>query len=240
MSVASEINRISGNVSDALDAIAAKGVTIPSGANSDDLADLIAQIRSGGMTVVETPDTHGGTIVTISGDPVTLQTKTATPTESVQSITPDQGYTGLSTVTVNAISASYVGSGITRRSSSDLAASGATVTVPSGYYASAARKSVASGTAGTPTATKSAVSNHAVTVTPSVTNATGYITGGTKSGTAVSVSASELVSGTYNITTSGTHDVTNYASASVTFSTIFIGSTEPQSWSDGDVWIKTV
>lgn len=46
MSIQSEINRISGNVSDALDAIEAKGVTIPSGSNSDDLADLIALIVS--------------------------------------------------------------------------------------------------------------------------------------------------------------------------------------------------
>ena len=72
-----------------------------------------------------------------------------------------------------------------------------------------------SGTAGTPTATKGSVSNHSVSVTPSVTNTTGYITGGTKTGTAVSVSASELVSGTLSITSSGTKDVTNYASASV-------------------------
>lgn len=71
------------------------------------------------------------------------------------------------------------------------------------------------GTAGTPTANKGTVSNHAVTVTPSVTNSAGYITGGTKNGTAVSVSASELVSGTYTVSASGTHDVTNYASASV-------------------------
>lgn len=74
---------------------------------------------------------------------------------------------------------------------------------------------VATGTAGTPSATKGTVSNHAVSVTPSVTNTTGYITGSTKTGTAVSVSASELVSGTLSITSSGTKDVTNYASASV-------------------------
>lgn len=74
---------------------------------------------------------------------------------------------------------------------------------------------VPSGTAGTPTATKGTVSNHAVSVTPSVTNTAGYISGGTKTGTAVSVSASELVSGTLSITSSGTKDVTNYASASV-------------------------
>lgn len=72
-----------------------------------------------------------------------------------------------------------------------------------------------SGTAGTPTASKGTVSDHSIAVTPSVTNTTGYITGGTKTGTAVSVSASELVSGTYSVTSSGTKDVTNYASASV-------------------------
>ena len=72
-----------------------------------------------------------------------------------------------------------------------------------------------SGTAGTPTATKGTVSNHSISVTPSVTNTTGYITGGTLTGTAVTVSASELVSGTKTISASGTTDVTNYASASV-------------------------
>ena len=72
-----------------------------------------------------------------------------------------------------------------------------------------------SGTAGTPIATKGTVSNHQVSVTPSVTNTAGYISGGTKTGTAVTVSASELVSGTYTVDSSGTKDVTNYASASV-------------------------
>lgn len=41
MSIASEISRIAGNVSAALLKIASKGVTVPSGSNSDDLADLI-------------------------------------------------------------------------------------------------------------------------------------------------------------------------------------------------------
>ena len=74
------------------------------------------------------------------------------------------------------------------------------------------------GTAGTPTATKGTVSNHSVSVTPSVTNTTGYITGSTKTGTAVSVSASELVSGTLSVTQNGTADVTNYASVDVSVS----------------------
>lgn len=44
MSISSEINRISGNISDALDSIASKGITVPSGANSDDLSSLIDSI----------------------------------------------------------------------------------------------------------------------------------------------------------------------------------------------------
>lgn len=140
--------------------------------------------------------------------------KTVTPTESEQTAVVAGKFT-TGAVKVAGISSTYVGSGIDQNDSDDLTVSGATVTTRAGYYAEDASKSVATGTAGTPTATKGTVSNHAVSVTPSVTNTTGYITGGTKNGTAVSVSASELVSGTKTISASGTTDVTNYASASV-------------------------
>ena len=113
------------------------------------------------------------------------------------------------------ISGGKVTGQIATKTSTDLSASGDTVTVPAGYYASQVTKAVASGTEGTPTATKGTVSNHQVSVTPSVTNTGGYISGGTKTGTAVTVQASELVSGTYTVDSSGTKDVTNYASASV-------------------------
>ena len=76
-----------------------------------------------------------------------------------------------------------------------------------------------SGTAGTPVASKGTVTNHSVNITPSVTNTTGYIIGDTKTGNAVSVSASELVSGSKSITSNGTGiDVTNYATVNVNVS----------------------
>lgn len=102
------------------------------------------------------------------------------------------------------------------KESGNMTVSGATVTAEAGYYPYASSKSVASGTAGTPTATKGAVSNHAVTVTPSVTNTTGYITGSTKTGTGVQVTASELASGNKAITENGDNiDVVGYSTVSV-------------------------
>ena len=175
----------------------------------------IRSINTEDGVITDTLDANDGTIRDISGVEVYLQEKSVTPTESVQNVEPSEGYDALSTVRVGAIPSDYMGSAIPRKSSSDLTASGATVTAPAGYYENGASKTVASGTEGTPTATKGAVSNHSISVTPSVTNTTGYITGGTKTGTAVSVSASELVSGTLSVTSSGTKDVTNYASASI-------------------------
>ena len=131
----------------------------------------------------------------------------------------------------------------TPRTASDVMVSGATVTVPAGAYASQVQKSVASGTAGTPTAAKGSVSNHSVSVTPSVTNTAGYITGGTKTGTAVTVSASELVSGSETKTANGTYDVTNLASVTVAIPIVnySVNSAAPTSsdGSDGDIWLVT-
>lgn len=142
--------------------------------------------------------------------------KNATPSETAQEITPSSGYDAMAKVTVGAVSPLYVGSQVPRKSSSDLSASGDTVSVPAGFYEDPVSKSVASGSAGTPTASKGTVSNHAVEVTPSVQNGAGYISGGTKTGNPVSVSASELVSGTKEITSNGNDiDVTNFEKVNV-------------------------
>ena len=177
---------------------------------------------SGNKAITATTSTQTGIDVTnyatVSVAPTPSETKSVTTNGDV---TPSSGKL-LSKVTVN------VPTG-TARDSSDLTVSGATVNVPAGLYSSAASKSVASGTAGTPTASKGAVSNNSVTVTPSVTNTEGYITGGTKTGTGVKVSASELVSGNKAITPSETAqsgiDVTNFKTASVgAISSTYVGS----------------
>ena len=69
---------------------------------------------------------------------------------------------------------------IASKSSSDLTASGATVTVPAGYYSAQASKSVSTTTHPTPTAS---VNSGTGLVTASHTQTAGYVTAGTTTGT---------------------------------------------------------
>jgi hypothetical protein len=147
-------------------------------------------------------------------------------------------------------SAGYVSAGTTTGTLQLTTQAAATITpstseqtaVAAGKYTTGVVKVAAmpSGSAGTPSASKGAVSNHSITVTPSVTNTTGYISGGTKYGTGVTVTASELVSGSQTITANGTVDVTNLASVNValTYSTVTVSSSSPSGGNDGDIWIK--
>ena len=68
---------------------------------------------------------------------------------------------------------------ISSRTSSDLTASGATVTVPAGHYASQATKSVATATQATPSISVDTAGK----ITASATQSAGYVSSGTKSAT---------------------------------------------------------
>lgn len=214
MSIANEITRLQGAKADLKTAIEGKGVTVPSATKLDGYADLVDDIQTGGGTP-------------------TLQDKSVsyTPTESQQTatITADVGYDGLDEVdvTVGAIDPDYVGSNVPRRGVNDLTAGGALVYAPSGYYPDGVAKSVSIITGAKPTAEKGTVSSHGVWVTPYITYAEGYIQAGTKSGTAVRVEASELVSGTKQISANGSDiDVTDYESVDVSVPNSYSASDE--------------
>lgn len=170
-----------------------------------------------------------------SGGSATIDSLSVTPSESEQTFN-SSSVDGYKPVTVAAISSTYVGTGITRRSSTDLSASGATVTVPAGYYSSQATKTVANGTAGTPTVgIEYNTEDGEAYVTPTVTNTQGYITGGTKIGNEITIDAANLVSETLNIGRAGQWDVTYYKHAQVPFGS----ATGPSTLSGSNASIST-
>lgn len=102
----------------------------------------------------------------------------------------------------------YTGN-IPSKSSSDLTASGATVTVPAGHYASQASKAVASGSATAPasisgtsatvsTGTNTLTLSKTVSVTPTVS--AGYVASGTAGNSSVSLTASVTTKASATIT----------------------------------------
>lgn len=86
-----------------------------------------------GLKITGTHECNGG-----SSTP-TLQAKTVAPSESQQTVSPDSGYDGLSSVTVDAISTTYVGSGVTQKSAATYTPTTSDQTIASGQYLSGAQ-----------------------------------------------------------------------------------------------------
>lgn len=140
-----------------------------------ELATPSIDVSSSGLITAQASVSESGYIADTDTKSATQQLstqagKTVTPTESEQTAVDEHKYT-TSKVKVAAVPSDYVGSGIARKDSSSLSASGKRVTAPAGYYAEAAGKDVAGGSATTP-ATE-------ITANPSISvDANGLITAG--------------------------------------------------------------
>ena len=80
-------------------------------------------------------DMQGG-FVTGGASGASLQSKTVSPSESTQTVSPDSGYDGLSKVTVNAISSIYIGSGVTKKAAATYTPKTTDQSIASGQYLS--------------------------------------------------------------------------------------------------------
>ena len=144
--------------------------------------------------------------------PLTADLSTYAQFYDTSDATLSSGNQMLSSYTAYSNGTKYTGS-ITTKTAGDISASGDTVTVPAGYYASQATKSVASGSATAPatisgtsasisTGTNTITLSKTVSVTPTVS--AGYVSSGTAGNSSVSLTASVTTKGatTYTPTTS--------------------------------------
>lgn len=139
--------------------------------------------------------------------PLTPGPGTATFTDTTDANLDDGGKM-LNNVTAYSNGVKYTGT-IASKSSSDLSASGATVTAPAGYYSTNATKTISSGSA-TPAATVSATSasvstgTNTITLSKTVSNTpqvtSGYISSGTAGNSSVSLTASVTTKAAATIT----------------------------------------
>ena len=80
-------------------------------------------------------DMQGG-FVTGGASGVKLQSKTVTPSENTQTVNPDSSYDALSSVTVEAISNTYIGSSVTKKSAATYTPGTSDQSIASGQYLS--------------------------------------------------------------------------------------------------------
>ena len=94
-------------------------------------SNLIASNIKKGVTIFNVTGSYNEA----TGGP-TLQSKIVSPSESTQTVSPDSGYDGLSKVTVNAISSTYVGSDVTKKSAATYTPKTTDQSIASGQYLS--------------------------------------------------------------------------------------------------------
>lgn len=231
---------------------ASVNVNVPNSYSAGDAGKVV----SGTSLVAQTTSTYTANgsynTTTISGITIsintapTLQTKSEayTPAETVitDSITPDAGYDGLNQVdiTVNAISSTYVGSGVPDNGSDEVTITGSQVTVASGYYEYSINKYVPYGHATTPSTT--------ITANPAVTiDASGLITATTSASSAVTptVSVGYLSvgggnAGTISANGTGTLQLTTRAGATITPTTASQLAAASGVYTTGSVYVAPI
>ncbi len=97
-------------------------------------SNLTATNIKSGVKIFNVTGSYAGS--SSGGNTPNLQTKTVTPSESTQTVSPDSGYDGLSKVTVNAISSTYIGSDVTKKSAATYIPKTTDQSIASGQYLS--------------------------------------------------------------------------------------------------------
>ena len=164
--------------------------------------------------------------------------ETITPTESEQTAVPQYRWT-TGDVKVAAIPSDYVGSSIPHEHSTDLTASGATVTAPAGYYEEAVSKSVQSGSVSVPATS--------ITANPSlsITQNTGRVEASVSKTQSVSPTVSEGyvssgTSGTMTVSGSNHYDLPTQAAATITPTESAQTAVPAHKWTTGEVSVAAI